>query len=340
MSLLRRQTFRATASASPELPQRSVPEPGWRSSRRTPSTSTPIAGASASPARSRPRASASSADPRTTPPPSRSRTSRCSRAACRGSTWPGLQDKMVRQRRGGYCFEQNTLFRAVLQAIGFEAQPMEARIRSGVPADVVTGRTHLATRVVLDGVDHLVDVGCGGIAPLAPLALAAATSRPRAPASTASSTSATNCCCRRAPATAGTDGYRCCPARRTPIDCEMGNWFVATHPEVDAGPQPARGPRDRGRPAAPVQPPPVDLPARKRRAGRTGAADPRRVRRRAGRRLRPGHGAGRPRRGDGGAGPPAAGAERWTSSSATPRCWRSIACWRRPRARAAATCCW
>ena len=85
---------------------------------------------------------------------------------------PGLQDKMIRQRRGGYCFEQNTLFRGVLQAIGFDVQPMEARIRSGVPADVVTARTHLATRVALDGVDHMVDVGCSTIAPLAPLVLA------------------------------------------------------------------------------------------------------------------------------------------------------------------------
>jgi len=85
---------------------------------------------------------------------------------------PGLQDKMVRQRRGGYCFEQNTLFRGVLQAIGLHVQPMEARIRSGVLADVVTARTHLATRVMLDGVAHVVDVGCSIVAPLAPLVLA------------------------------------------------------------------------------------------------------------------------------------------------------------------------
>jgi N-hydroxyarylamine O-acetyltransferase len=66
-----------------------------------------------------------------------------------------LQRKMVQQRRGGYCFEQNQLFRGVLLACGFDAHPLEARIRVGVPADVVTARTHLATRVVLDGVDHL-----------------------------------------------------------------------------------------------------------------------------------------------------------------------------------------
>jgi len=32
---------------------------------------------------------------------------------------PSLQDKLVRDRRGGYCFEHNTLFAAALEAVGF-----------------------------------------------------------------------------------------------------------------------------------------------------------------------------------------------------------------------------
>ena len=96
-------------------------------------------GASASPAGGAHARVPRAADPAPRGARSRSRTSRCSRGAFPGSTSPGLQDKLVRRRRGGYCFEQNTLFRAVLQAVGFDAQPMEARIRSGVPADVVTG---------------------------------------------------------------------------------------------------------------------------------------------------------------------------------------------------------
>ena len=232
----------------------------------------------------------------------------------------GLQDKLVRQRRGGYCFEQNTLLRAVLQAIGFDAQPMEARIRSGVPADVVTARTHLATRVVLDGVAHLVDVGCGTLAPLAPLALAAATSRRPAPARTASSRLATSCCCSTRAVDGWTDGYQLMPGAPHAIDCEMGNWFVATHPKSMLAHNLLVGRAIAGgrlrlfnhrlstfRPesAAPVE---------------QDAADARRVRRRARRRVRPGRRAGRSRRGDGGAGPPAAGLTRWRWSNATPRC--------------------
>lgn len=36
-------------------------------------------------------------------------------------------EKLVRQPRGGYCFEQNTLFLAVLRALGFEVYPAAAR---------------------------------------------------------------------------------------------------------------------------------------------------------------------------------------------------------------------
>jgi len=148
----------------------------------------------------------------------------------------GLQDKMLRQRRGGYCFEQNTLFRAVLQAVGFDAHPMEARIRSGVPADVVTARTHLATRVVLDGVDHLVDVGCSTLAPLAPLALS---SRAEQRAGTATyrfvDAGEQQLLLQTRGATGWTDGYQLLPGAPHAIDCEMGNWFVATHPKSMLG---------------------------------------------------------------------------------------------------------
>ena len=142
----------------------------------------------------------------------------------------GLQRKLVHQRRGGYCFEQNQLFRGVLQAIGFDAHPMEARIRSGVPADVVTARTHLATRVVLDGVDHLVDVGCGGIAPLAPLSLASRAEQAAGTGTYRFEDVAGDLMLRTLTADGWVDGYRLLPTAPHLIDCEMGNWFVATHP--------------------------------------------------------------------------------------------------------------
>ena len=147
----------------------------------------------------------------------------------------GLQDKMVRQRRGGYCFEQNRLFRAVLQAVGFDARPMEARIRSGVAADVVTARTHLATRVVLDGVDHLVDVGCGTIAPVAPLVLASREEQAAGSGFYRFVDVGGELLLQGRGAEGWSDYYQLLPSLPHAIDCEMGNWFVATHPKSMLG---------------------------------------------------------------------------------------------------------
>jgi N-hydroxyarylamine O-acetyltransferase len=37
--------------------------------------------------------------------------------------------KLVRQGRGGYCFEQNGLLLQALTALGYEARPLSARVR-------------------------------------------------------------------------------------------------------------------------------------------------------------------------------------------------------------------
>jgi N-hydroxyarylamine O-acetyltransferase len=73
-----------------------------------------------------------------------------------------LLDKLVRARRGGWCFEHNVLFKAVLEAVGYEVTPLVARVVWGREPDVESMRTHSLLRVPLDGVDHLVDVGFGG----------------------------------------------------------------------------------------------------------------------------------------------------------------------------------
>jgi len=81
-----------------------------------------------------------------------------------------LQAKLVRGCRGGYCFEQNTLFAAVLSRLGFEVTTLEARVRPP-GATATLPRTHMVLRVDLDGRGWVVDVGFGGDGPLAPVAL-------------------------------------------------------------------------------------------------------------------------------------------------------------------------
>ena len=82
-----------------------------------------------------------------------------------------LERKLVAARRGGYCFEQNTLLLEVLTAMGYAARPLSARVRYQRPRDYTPARTHLLVRVELDE-SWLVDVGVGAMSPTAALRLA------------------------------------------------------------------------------------------------------------------------------------------------------------------------
>jgi N-hydroxyarylamine O-acetyltransferase len=72
-----------------------------------------------------------------------------------------LADKLVTRRRGGYCFEQNLLLKAGLEALGAKVEPMLARVRVGAPPETVRPRSHLVLRVDDGGEPLLADVGFG-----------------------------------------------------------------------------------------------------------------------------------------------------------------------------------
>jgi N-hydroxyarylamine O-acetyltransferase len=70
--------------------------------------------------------------------------------------------KLVLARRGGYCFEQNGLFLAMLARIGFQVRPLSARIRLGEPdRRIPVARTHLVVEAQIDGESWITDVGVG-----------------------------------------------------------------------------------------------------------------------------------------------------------------------------------
>ncbi len=73
---------------------------------------------------------------------------------------PSLERKLVAEKRGGYCFEQNSLFLAALESLGFRATALGARVRVGGRDD--PPRTHMLLCVRADGRDLLCDVGFGG----------------------------------------------------------------------------------------------------------------------------------------------------------------------------------
>lgn len=80
-----------------------------------------------------------------------------------------LFNKIVVRNRGGYCFELNTLFRLLLQYLGFEAYQA---VSSLVNED---GTPHTAAHNViictLNGEKYLIDVGFGGPVPFGAMSL-------------------------------------------------------------------------------------------------------------------------------------------------------------------------
>jgi N-hydroxyarylamine O-acetyltransferase len=70
-----------------------------------------------------------------------------------------LADKLTVRRRGGFCYELNGAFAALLTTLGFDVALFEARVVIGggesMPFD------HLCLRVRVDGAEYLTDVGFG-----------------------------------------------------------------------------------------------------------------------------------------------------------------------------------
>ena len=142
-----------------------------------------------------------------------------------------LQDKLVRRRRGGYCFEQNSLFLAVLHRLGFEVIPCEARVRLGAVG--LLPRTHMLLLVRLEGGTWLCDVGFGGAGLLHPVPVDGL-AHPQFLSTF------------RVVEEAGGEGVKALQSfhhgawedlyafraeERFPVDFEMANHYTSTHPE-------------------------------------------------------------------------------------------------------------
>lgn len=75
---------------------------------------------------------------------------------------PSLQKKLVESRRGGYCFEQNGLFAAALQHIGFGVTGLCARVRwMSAPDSPLGPKAHMLLKVDLPEGAYIADVGFG-----------------------------------------------------------------------------------------------------------------------------------------------------------------------------------
>ena len=140
--------------------------------------------------------------------------------------------KLVHDRRGGYCFEQNNLLLLVLRALGYRVTSIGARVRWQKPRDITPARTHLFLRVHLPEGDWLTDVGMGGASLTGAIPLEFDRESPtphevrrlvRAEAGRMFHQLWT-----------GTEWADCCEFtldEMHPIDCEVANWWTSTSPD-------------------------------------------------------------------------------------------------------------
>jgi N-hydroxyarylamine O-acetyltransferase len=82
-----------------------------------------------------------------------------------------IEQKLLIERRGGYCFEHNLLFKAVLEAMDYPVTPLAAAVVIGHTGEGDPPLSHMLLTVDIGGVPYLTDVGFGGSTPTAPLRL-------------------------------------------------------------------------------------------------------------------------------------------------------------------------
>jgi N-hydroxyarylamine O-acetyltransferase len=141
----------------------------------------------------------------------------------------GLQDKLVRAHRGGYCFEHATFFAAALEQLGFQPVRHSARVVL-VKTRTAAPRTHMFLTVPLAEGTFVVDPGFGAQAPRAPVPLVDGV-KARAENQTHWMVRDGRYWVLRAQtADKIIDCWASTLEQENPIDFEMENYFTATHP--------------------------------------------------------------------------------------------------------------
>lgn len=141
-----------------------------------------------------------------------------------------VQAKLVGARRGGYCFEHNRLFSDMLRLLGFEVGELAARVVWQRAGQAPIARTHMVLTVRLGGEVYLCDVGFGGLTLTAPLLFAPALEQvtPHEPFRILQDGSDYEL--QAEIGGAWQPVYRFDLQPQLPIDFELANHYVATHP--------------------------------------------------------------------------------------------------------------
>ncbi len=138
-----------------------------------------------------------------------------------------LQSKLIDTGRGGYCYEQNIIFRSGLAALGFKVSSLIARVVIGQAADAATAATHMALRVELPEGQFLVDVGFGSQTPTAPLMMRRHVEQPTPHEAMRLLPVGHELLLQAELGGEWANLYRLAPYPVPDIDFEVANWFVA-----------------------------------------------------------------------------------------------------------------
>jgi len=188
---------------------------------------------------------------------------------------PDIEQKLLRERRGGWCFEHNLLLWHVLDAAGFGVTGLAARVLWQQPAGARPGRTHMLLRVETPEGPMLADAGFGGLTLTGPLRLVADIEQdtPHGRFVLRRDGDSWRLAALLPQGDAPMYGFDLSP--QLPVDYRYANWFLATHPDspfvnqlmlarpVDGGRHTFRGPYSwrplAGEPALQAVASPADL---------------------------------------------------------------------------------
>ena len=143
---------------------------------------------------------------------------------------PALERKLVADQRGGYCFEQNILFGNVLAALGFRIANLAARVIWERGEDG-RARTHMLLLLHLAADAYLCDVGFGGLTMTAPVRLTPDVEQPTRHETFRVLRDGLEFVLEARLRGAWKALYRFDLQEQRPIDIDVLNYYVSTHPE-------------------------------------------------------------------------------------------------------------
>lgn len=144
---------------------------------------------------------------------------------------PFIEQKILLGGRGGYCYELNHLFFALLLELGFDARAISGRVVMNQPEGSWTARTHRLSLVTIEGQRYITDVGFGGMVPTAPLLLGTEAEQATPHESYRLEQQADGYMLRANVAGEWRPMYLFDLQRQEDIDYAVGNWYVSTHPD-------------------------------------------------------------------------------------------------------------